>query len=316
MMAVMIVLPAAFLAGVFLIYGLFRIVFYHPSRMRPTARQIPDSNLYRAHKDKMLRVIEDMEKAPGEEVGIVSNEGLQLYGKLYFGKKDAPLLLFFHGYHGTAAWDGYGIFKLCQENGCPLLMVDERAHGKSGGNVITFGIKERCDCKLWAEYAAKRYGEKQDIFLAGVSMGAASVLMSSGLELPGNVRGIIADCGYLGPADIIKQTIRQMKLPVTCVYWLIRLGARLFGHFDPETDTALKAVQKTAIPTLFIHGSNDSIVPPAMGKTLYEACAAPKIWLLIKGADHANSAMTDYETYANGVMEFLRENSKKRAEKS
>lgn len=64
-------------------------------------------------------------------------------------------------------------------------MVDERAHGKSEGKVITFGIRERCDCKLWAEYAVKRYGENKDIFLAGVSMGAASVMMASNLGLPG-----------------------------------------------------------------------------------------------------------------------------------
>ncbi len=304
-----VALSSTFLPGILSVYGLFRVVFCYPRRLRPTVRQIPDSDLYRAHKDKMLHVIEEMENAPGEEVHIVSIEGLQLYGKLYYGQKDAPLILFFHGYHGTSAWDGYGIFKLCRANGYPLLMVDERAHGKSEGKTITFGIRERCDCKSWVEFAVKRYGENTDIFLAGVSMGAASVMMASNLGLPGNVRGIIADCGYLGPADIIKQTVRQMKLPVKPLYWLIRLGARLFGHFDTEADTALKAVRRTEIPILFIHGSQDSIVPPAMGKALYEACHSSKEWLLIEGADHANSAMTDYETYAKKIREFIRENS-------
>lgn len=100
-----------------------------------------------------------------------------------------------------------------------------------------------------------------------------------------------------------------MKLPEKPLYGMIRLGARLFGHFDPEADTALKAVRRTEIPILFIHGSQDSIVPPAMGKALYEACHSSKEWLLIEGADHANSAMTDYAAYENGVMEFIRENS-------
>lgn len=304
-----VALTSVFLLGILSIYGLFRVVFCYPPRFRPTVRQIPDSDLYRAHKGKMLRVIEEMEKASGEEVSIISSEGLRLCGKLYHGEKEAPLILFFHGYHGASAWDGYGIFKLCRANGYPLLMIDERTHGKSEGKVITFGIRERLDCKSWVEYVVKKYGENTDIFLAGVSMGAASVMMASNLGLPRNVRGIIADCGYLGPADIIKQTVRQMKLPVKPIYWLIRLGARLFGHFDPEADTALKAVLRTEIPILFIHGSQDSIVPPAMGKALYEACHSSKEWLLIEDADHANSAMTDYETYAKKIREFIKENS-------
>lgn len=308
MIIVLFVLIAAVMLGILSAYVMFRVVFYHPFRVRPGVRQVPDSNLYRAHKDKMLRVIEDMEKTSCEEVRILSSDGLRLYGKLYPGKEGAPLVLFFHGYHGMAGWDGYGFFKLCRANGYSLLMIDERAHGKSGGRVITFGIKERCDCKLWAEYAAKRFGEKTDIFLAGVSMGAASVMMASALGLPGNVRGIIEDCGYLGPADIIKETIRGMKLPTEPVYRFLRLGACLFGRFDPEADTALASVQKSELPILFIHGEKDCVVPPSMGEKLYEACTSLKEWVMIEGADHANSAMTDYETYEKAVLKFMKEN--------
>lgn len=309
MTTMFVILISLFLLGGLSIYAVYRVVFCHPVRVRPIARQIPDNNFYRAHKERMLKVIEDMERTSREEVSILSEDGLRLCGKLYHGKKDAPLILFFHGYHGMAAWDGYGIFQLCKANGFNLLTIDERAHGKSEGNVITFGIKERYDCKLWTEYAVKRFGEGTNIFLAGVSMGAASVMMSSTLGLPGNVRGIIEDCGYSGPADIIKETIRAMKLPVKPVYQLIKLGAYLFGHFDLEADTALEAVQKTNIPILFIQGERDSVVPPSMGVELYEACKSPKEWTLIEGADHANSAMTDYETYEKVILRFIKKSS-------
>lgn len=184
-------------------------------------------------------------------------------------------------------------------------MADERAHGKSEGNVITFGIKERYDCKLWAEYAVRRFGKDTDIFLAGVSMGAASVMMSFETGLPENVRGMIADCGYSEPGAIIMETIRAMKLPIKPVYRLIRLGARLFGHFDLEEAAAVESVEKSDIPILFIRGAQDSIVPPSMGEALYEACKAKKERLLIEGADHANSAMTDYDTYEKVILRFL-----------
>lgn len=287
------------------VYGLYHYVFCHPLKKRPDAHRIPDSNLYRAHKDRMLEGVEDMEKTACEEVSILSLDGVQLYGKLYHMKKDAPLIIFFHGYHGVAAWDGYGFFRLCKKNGINILMVDERAHGKSEGSAITFGIKERYDCKLWIEYIVERFGENTDIFLAGVSMGATSVMMASELGLPENVRAIIADCGYSEPAAIIMETVRAMKLPVKPIYQLIKLGAHLFGHFDLEAATALQAVKKLNIPILFIHGKQDSVVPAAMGEELYEGCKSKKQRVLIERADHANSALTDYETYEKAVLQFI-----------
>ena len=307
-MIIVFVIAVSLILLVFIaVYGLYRAVFRHPLKKRPNARRIPDSNLYRAYKDKMLKVVDDMEQTPYEEVHILSADGLRLCGKLYQMKKEAPLIIFFHGFHGTYAWDGYGFFKLCKNSGYNILMVDERAHGKSEGDVITFGIKERYDCKLWAEYAMKRFGKDMDIFLAGVSMGAASVMMSSEVGLPENVRGLIADCGYSEPAAVIMETIKTMKLPVKPIYQFIKTGAHIFGHFDLESAAALRSVQKLNIPILFIHGTQDSVVPPAMGEALYESCKAKKERLLVEGADHANSAMTDYETYEKVILQFLGE---------
>ena len=289
-------------------YYLYCQIFCYPLKKRPELHQIPESNLYKAYKDRMTESIQEMEKTPCENVSIVSVDGCRLCGKLYRAGEKSPLMLFFHGYHGMAAWDGYGIFKICRENGFSVLMVDERAHGNSEGSAITFGIKERYDCKLWTEYAVKLLGEETDISLAGVSMGAASVMMASELELPGNVKGIVADCGYSSPAAIIKETIRIMKFPVEPVYWFVRLSARLFGRFDLEEASPLKAMKKLEIPILFIHGTKDSVVPLSMAEELYENCVAKKERVWIEGADHANSALTDYETYKEAVLEFLKQN--------
>lgn len=286
-------------------YGMYHAVFCYPRRKRPDAHYIPDSDLYRAHRDRMLECVEDIEGTPFEEIHIISTDGLQLYGRLYQFREDAPLIIFFHGFHGIYAWDGYGFFRICKENGINILMADERAHGKSEGNVITFGIMERCDCKSWAEYAMKRFGKDTDVFLAGVSMGATSVMMSYELGLPENVRAIIEDCGYSGPAAIVKETIRTRKLPVTPFYQWVKLCASFFGHFDLEAADAVRAAGQSTIPILFIHGEQDSIVPLSMEEELYEACKAKKMLVQIAGANHANSAMTDYETYEKAVLQFI-----------
>lgn len=287
------------------LYCLYRYVFCFPAKKRPDARCIPESNLYNDHREKMLECIRDMENTPYEEVNVQSFDGYRLYGKLYNIKKGAPVMIFFHGYHGTSSWDGYGFFKICKNNGINILMADERAHGKSEGKAITFGVRERYDCKSWTEYAVDRFGKDTDIFLAGVSMGAATVMMAAELGLPENVRAIVADCGYSEPSAIIKENVRRMKIPVKPVYFLINLGAHIFGHFNLQETTALRAVRKTDIPILFIHGKQDSVVPMYMAEELYENCAGTKGRVVIEGADHANSAMADYSSYEKAVMEFL-----------
>ena len=308
MMIIWVILLTLILVFFLPLYYLYSQIFCYPLKKRPEIHQIPKRKLYKDFKDRMEKSIQEMEETPFEDVSIVSDDGFRLYGKLYKAKEKSPLVLFFHGYHGMAAWDGYGIFKICRENGFPVLMIDDRTHGNSEGNATTFGIKERYDCKLWTEYAVKLLGEETDIFLAGVSMGAASVMMSTELELPENVKGIVADCGYSEPAAIIKETLRSMKLPTEPVYLFVRLAALLFGHFDLEEASPLQAMKKLEIPILFIHGTKDSVVPISMGEELYENCVANKKKVWIEGADHANSALTDYETYKEAVLEFLRQN--------
>lgn len=286
-------------------YYLYHLVFCHPAGKRPVIDDIPRSRLYDKYRGTMEEVIEDMKGMPIENAHIVSQDGYRLCGKLFLIRRGAPTVIFFHGYHGTYAWDGYGFFKLCKDKGLNILMVDERAHGESESSVITFGIKERYDCKLWIDYVLKRFGEDADIVLAGVSMGAATVMMASELGLPENVRAIVADCGYSSPDAIVKETIRKMKVPIAPVYLMIRQGARLFGHFDLEEASPENAVRKLQIPILFIHGEFDSVVPLPMGEALYESCAGPKERAVIEGADHANSAMVDYGAYEKAVTEFL-----------
>ena len=229
-----------------------------------------------------------------------------LCGRLYLFRPDAPLMLFFHGYHGTFLWDGLGSFRFCRKNHINLLVVDERSHGKSADQIITFGIRECKDVKCWADYAAKRFPEKS-LILSGVSMGSASVMMASVLSLPSSVKALICDCGYTAPAEIIKETIRSFHLPVSFCYALLHFGARIFGHFNLSESTALSAVKQTKLPILFIHGDHDSIVPPKMCDELYDACASRKKKLIITGSQHAVNAMADFDSYEREIMNFLKE---------
>ena len=157
-----------------------------------------------------------------------------------------------------------------------VLMPDQRAHGKSEGKNITFGIKEREDCALWVEYILNRFGKDAKLVLVGLSMGAATVMMASDIVPEKNVKGIIADCGFSSPKSILTEVSRQMKYPPKIMYFFLKLSAKVFGRFDTDSQSAVKSLSSTRIPILFIHGENDKYVPCFMSRECYDACASEK----------------------------------------
>ncbi len=264
----------------------------------------PKTPRFSEYGDRIKELIDSALAIPFEEVTAESFDGYTLYGRLYITDPEAPLQIMFHGYRENAVTDFCGGLQLALGQGMNALLVDQRAHGKSGGRGLSFGILERFDVKTWAELAAARFGADRPLILSGISMGAATVLMASELELPEGVRGIIADCGYSSPAAIIEKVSEERGYPGGLMMPLVKLGARLFGGFDLTAASPKDAVRKTGIPVLFIHGEDDGFVPCAMTMENYDACASEKRLFLVPGAAHGMAYLTDPEGYAREVKDF------------
>lgn len=277
-----------------------------PKRIAPV-RSVPEGEAYAPYRELTLRNIDDLLSRPYETVTITSRDGLHLAGKYYAGEPGAPLMLFFHGYRSAAARDGSGGFQLCLRRGFSVLMADQRGHGDSEGDTITFGIRERQDCLDWARAAVEKFGVETKILLLGVSMGAATVLMTADLPLPPQVKGIIADCGYDSPEDILRSTMRRWHYPQFPTWQLIRLGAKLFGHLDVRECSALESMKHARVPVLLIHGEADNVVPCEMAAALRDACASHAQLLTVPGADHGMSCYTDPEAYEKALDDFCRQ---------
>ena len=275
-----------------------------PKRIAPV-RSIPEGEEYAPHRELILRNIDDLLARPFERVSVTSHDGLRLVGKYYAGRPGAPLLLFFHGYRSTAERDGSGGFQMCLRRGFSVLMVDQRGHGDSQGDTITFGIRERWDCLAWARYAARRFDVP--MFLWGISMGAATVLMTSDLPLPSQVKGIIADCGYDSPEDILRDTMRRWHYPQFPTWQLTRLGARLFGGLDVKECSALDSLRRTRVPVLLVHGEGDNVVPCEMADALRDACASKVELLRVPGAGHGMSWYAAMPDYQSALLRFMKE---------
>ena len=244
--------------------------------------------------------------SPFEPISIFAYDGTRLFARYYHVRDGAPLQIQFHGYRGTALRDFRGGNKLARESGQNTLVVNQRAHGRSGGTAITFGIRERLDCLSWVEYANERFGSQTPIFLSGVSMGAATVLMDSELELLANVVGIIADCPYSSPEAIIRKVCHEdMHLPPALAMPFVRLGARLFGHFDLKESSAVQAVGNTTIPVLLLHGEDDRFVPCDMSWNIFDACTGGKTRITFPSAGHGLSYIVDTERYSEAVSQFV-----------
>ena len=288
-------------------YICFRMAFFVPEKIiiGPDDYPIPDGEIYEPYREQMVAWMKEVRALPCREITTVSHDGLTLYGKYYECAPNAPLEIMFHGYRGSAERDLAGGVQRCFKLGHSALIVDQRCSGKSGGDVITFGINESRDCLDWMRFAIDRFGPEVKIILTGISMGASTVMIAAGEELPQNVIGVLADCGYTSAKDIIKKVITQMKLPANLVYPFVKLGAKIFGHFDLEAVSPIEAMKRCRVPMIFFHGENDDYVPCYMSRRNYAACAARKKILTVPGAGHGLSYLFAPQEYRAALKEFF-----------
>lgn len=286
-------------------YYSYRIAFYSSGKDR---EKIPEINgeKYEVHKAALRNLFRELQSKPCEFVTIQSHDGLTLSGRYYHTADGAPLAIGFHGYRSCWLTDFCGGSDIAFQLGQNVLLIDERAHGKSQGRSITFGIKERQDLLRWVQYAVDRFGKETKIVLYGVSMGAATVLMASELELPENVKGIVADCPYSSPLDIILEVGRQTGYPPKLIRPFVILAAKLFAGFDVRETSAEEAVKHTKVPILIIHGADDTFVPASMSEIVERANPKMVTRHTFPGADHVLSYMVDTPRYRKLVTDFLR----------
>lgn len=285
--------------------GLFDYVFRNPPKKHKSPDSWPRPRDNPAEDPVRKPRIEATLAAAFEEVEIRSFDGLRLKGRYYAGSPEKPFVIMVHGYKANPVSDFCVMYPWFAAKDWNVLIIQQRACGFSEGSVITFGINERYDCKSWIEYLIGRFGDDTKIVLFGVSLGAATVLMAGGLGLPGNVRGIMADCGYTTPAEIIKFKSGLPKRAADVFYVLARVAAVVFGHFDPDSASPIEAVKCLKLPVIFYHGEEDDYVPFEMGRRLYEACASEKCFFAVPGAGHASSSSIDMAGYERATGEFL-----------
>lgn len=239
------------------------------------------------------------------DVYVQSRDGLKLHALWVSAENARGTILFAHGYRSTYLVDFGGAMDLYHSLGFNLLIPDQRAHGKSEGKYITFGVKESEDMLCWLEYHNRCLGN-YPVLLSGMSMGASTMMYLADRELPKNVRGMIVDCGFSSPYDILDAVFRSIThLPSWLCLWATNLFTKLFAGFTLKEKDSRKTLANNCIPIIMVHGKNDDFVPCTMTEDGFAACTGEKEVLLVDGAGHGLSFLIDREKYISTITRFL-----------
>lgn len=243
-----------------------------------------------------------------QDVFVDSSDGLRLHGLWIPADNAKGTILLAHGYNSTILVDFGKAMELYHDTGFNLLVPDQRCHGRSQGRIITFGVKESDDMLHWINYHNEHFGNYQMV-LSGLSMGASTMMYLADHDLPDNVKGIIVDCGFTSPAEIISVVFkRKVHLPAYPAILATDLVARVVSGFSLFSKDSRRTLRNNKLPILMIHGKEDDFVPCSMTEQAYTVCSGDKQLLLVENAGHGLSFLHAPEKYIELVQSFLKRN--------
>lgn len=240
-----------------------------------------------------------------EVVSISSSDGLNLVGDVFTTDANSHnWVIAIHGYTGKRQ-QMYSYARYYAEQGYNVLTPDMRSHGDSEGKFIGMGWLDKEDVKLWIDHVLGIDPDAQ-IILHGVSMGGATVMMTSGEDLPHNVKAIIDDCGYTSVWDEFTDEARYLfNISQFPILYTASAISKIRAGYTFQEASALEQVKNTSIPIFFIHGEEDNFVNTRMVYSLYDACNSQKDLYVVEGAGHGQALYMDPDKYFTKVFGFI-----------
>lgn len=289
-----------FLISLLAAYGFFMGVFY-------ARRNLKGEALFEDYLDELVDGLDFLDNKHPLDVEIKSMDNLLLKGIYLANPVKRATVIMMHGFLGVGRTAFATQYKYYYEHGFNILIITQRGHNESAGNFITFGVKERYDCLQWINYIVSLHPTKP-ILLSGISMGCATVLMTLGLAIPTNVKGVIADCGFTSPIKIIRIFFDRQYfiLKLFPVMPLLKFFTNIIGKFDLESCSVEEVLKTNTVPIQFFHGQKDKVVPIEMTLANYQCAIGSKQLFLSPNSPHAMVSYVDKQSYFKHLGEFLK----------
>lgn len=238
---------------------------------------------------------------------LTAPDGANLVGHILVPENsNGKLVVACHGARSSGLGEFVFLGKRLYDEGYTLIMPDHRGCGESDGKFLGYGTHESVDTYLWVDYA-KEHFPNLSIYLLGISMGGATVLMMSPKAKENGVKAIVADCAYTSAWNEFSYHLcKGFHLPDFPIMNIADMFCRIFAGYGFKDASPVEAVKKSSVPVLFIHGTADDFVPYSMMDELYDACTSEKQKLSIEGAEHARAYYTAPDKYFSAVEELTK----------
>lgn len=237
---------------------------------------------------------------------ITSTDGLKLHGVFLQAPNPLRTVICVHGYRGNYEYDFSPIVRYFNSNHTNVFFVEQRCHGDSEGDNITFGAKEKEDLQQWVDYVQNHVDTKNPLYLYGISMGASTCLLSLENDFSGVLSGVIADCGYTSMRTLFNNLAKDwFGIPGVPLVNIVGFFCKYLGKFDMEETSTKKALENNKVPVLFIHGEADTFVNPEHTRVNFTRDVGPKDILWVPDANHGESLMKSPDKYHQKLEYFF-----------
>ena len=305
----------AFLAAVYILIGIFVFLVAYVRRF-PIATRFQSSEvrkLRQTYAPQLTHARDYTSNLPQQQLCLTARDGIRLHAvHIPAGENSRGVILMIHGFRAESGpYDMCCAMEALHDDHWDVVVPDLRGHGKSGGAFLGFAAADRFDVCDWCHLIDETLHPK-NLFLDGISMGAATVLGTSELPLPDCMRGIIADCGFTDAHSQMKQMIHaRLHIPALPALLVTSLLARIFTGYGLWALDTTRALQHNCYPVFFAHGERDGFVSCDMTRRNYAACTAEKEVLYVPNAGHGASFLVEHEEYLRRLRAFLARYEKK-----
>ena len=200
-------------------------------------------------------------------------------------QSQAPVLLYLHGARWNVTGSAYRIQRM-QELGFTVVAVDYRGFGKTSTETPSEKMAYE-DALATKQWIAKTYPERPRYIFGHSLGGAIAIELASKVD---DEKGTIVEGTFTSIPDVA----------ATMAWGWLPLRPFISQRFE-----SIKKVAQIGSPLLVVHGSNDTLIKPALGRQLFEAAAEPKKFILVDGGSHHNTNAVGQAAYRVALAEMF-----------